>query len=135
MDRVARPAEPDAPARLTAGERRRLAVLLDVIVPGAQQAGAASYLAGRVDPTGAAWLRRVLNDVADADSCARHVARLAGAPAGSDDAVAFLRLRQLAWESLLCDPSRGGNRNGAGWAAFGFTGRPKGGEQRGSGRA
>jgi hypothetical protein len=61
------------------------------------------------------WLASAAGREADA------VAELAAAGSGDPEGELFMRLRSWAWEGYLCDPMRGGNRDGAGWARFGWS--------------
>jgi hypothetical protein len=100
-----------------------LAVLLpSTSGPGATEARAGDYVRGRLagpdqrwlDPL-AHWLPTAAGREADA------VAELAAAGTGDPGGELFARLRSWAWEGYLCDPLRGGNRDGVGWACFGWS--------------
>ncbi len=116
-------------SELTAGERAALAAILAVILPstsgaGATEAGAVDYVAGRLateDADQLPGLRAVLVRSGDPGA---FVAALAASDAPAARAL-FARLRAWAWEGFLCDPARSGNRDGVGWARFGFGGSPK----------
>lgn len=108
------------------GERAALAAVLAVILPstsgpGATEARAADHACARLEGP----LAHRLDDLRPV------LARAAEDPEGTVADLAdagdprFEELRSLAWEGFLCDPARGGNQEGVGWARFGTGPRRK----------
>lgn len=94
--------------------------------PGAAEAGAIGYVRTRLEgPLSyrVEALRPVLQRATT--NAETTVAELA-----AEDDPRFAELRALAWEGYLCDPGRGGNRDGIGWDRFGAPARQKAGKAR-----
>jgi hypothetical protein len=89
--------------------------------PGASEARAGEYVRARLAGPDRGWrdpLVHWLETAAGREEEA--VAALAAAPTGDAGGELFTRLRAWAWEGYLCDPVHRGNRDGVGWARFGW---------------
>jgi hypothetical protein len=107
-----------------------LVEMLDELVPGSG-AGAADYLDRRL-VAGRLELEEVRAALGGPESSSARIRAWSEAEPGSAGARWFEILRAWAWESYLCDPVWGGNRDEQGWRRFGYGGRPKTGRGDGS---
>jgi gluconate 2-dehydrogenase gamma chain len=130
---------------LSRARRRTLAAAAERILPaddgpGAAAAGVAAYVESALHEEALQPVRPLLEhglDLLDALAREHHAAGFAACgPAAQDDVLrrleglegraetwprAFLRrLVLLSLEGFLCDPARGGNRDGLGWQSVGF---------------
>jgi gluconate 2-dehydrogenase gamma chain len=111
--------------------------------PGAAETGVAGYLEAALGEPELRGLRPIFEQGLDLlDTLAREhcgTAFAAGSPGDQDEVlhrlsqleelpprIFFERLIALSLEGFLCDPSRGGNREGLGWRSIGFERRPAG---------
>jgi hypothetical protein len=89
--------------------------------PGAMEAGALGYVRARLEGP----LNHLVEALRPVLQRATTDAEKAVAELAAGDDPRFEELRALAWEGYLCDPRRGGNRDGVGWGRFGAPARRK----------
>jgi hypothetical protein len=100
-----------------------LAVLLpSTSGPGAAEAGAGDYVRARLAGPDGRWLGELRPWLRAAAGREREAVASWAEQADDDPAgEVFGRLRDWAWEGLLCDPAHGGNKQQVGWSRFGWT--------------
>lgn len=113
---------------LDAAEAAALDAVLAVILPsdsgaGAAEAGAGRYVRARLAGPDERWLDPLRGWLPEPAGAAAAVDALASGDGGRWPGL-FEQLRVWAWSGYLCDPARGGNADGVGWARFDWTPPP-----------